>query len=78
MAEPAYLSAKEAVRLFISKPSVRTLQKWMKIGVHNRKVPNGLGERIKLQCVREGGFILTTLEWVKNFQAECQSNKKGA
>ena len=59
-----YLTPREAAEHFASKPCVNAVRKWMKIGVHNRTVPNGQGERIKLRSIKEGAIGLTCFELI--------------
>ena len=71
-----FLTPKQAATWFESKPCPHAIRRWMKIGVHNRRVPNGLGERIKLRHEREGAMYLTTIDWIVEFKAACQANHK--
>lgn len=71
-----FLTVKQARMHFASRPSLQAIRKWMKIGVHNRTVPDGKGPRIKLQSICEGAMWLTRPEWVKAFIAACESNHK--
>lgn len=70
-----YLTPKEAQVFFASKPSTSVIRKWMRVGVHDRRVPNGK-DRIVLRSISEGGNIVTTVEWIVEFQTECAKNRK--
>ena len=76
MTEEIMITAKESRRLFPGLPTAQTILRWMKCGVHNRCVTDGKGKRIKLQCSRTGGRVLTTMSWIMEFQAACQANVK--
>lgn len=76
MRNGGYLTPKEVGTMFESRPTIRAIRKWMVVGVHNRKVKNGLGERIKLQHIREGAMMLTRAEWVQEFKDNCRNNVK--
>ena len=72
-----FITPKQARFYFESQPCVHAVRKWMKVGVHNRRVPNGQGERIKLQHLREGALWLTCVQWINEFKLACKNNHKG-
>jgi hypothetical protein len=71
-AASGFITAKRAKELFASKPSHKTVIEWMKIGIHNRREKNG--ERIRLQCLKEGSLWFTRQEWVDEFKRACEAN----
>jgi len=70
-----YLSIKAAIKFFSTNPTPRTVLRWMKRGVHDRRVPNTTN-RIKLQSICEGAYPVTTIEWIRQFQEACENNVK--
>lgn len=76
--EVTYLTPKAVRMLFESRPSLRTIQRWMTRGVHNRLVSHGRGMRITLDHIRDGDTLLTTTQWVAEFQLACLLNRKTA
>ena len=71
-----YLNAKESRPYFASNPTTDVIRKWMRIGVKDRRKPRS-NDRIKLKSLHEGGYVVTTIAWIREFQIECQKNVKG-
>ena len=65
------LSLKEAANHFATSPHVRTVGRWVKIGV--RRLDGG-EDRIKLKAICEGMYFWTKIEWIEKCQKECAAN----
>lgn len=71
-----WLTIKQSVQLFETHPTHDAILKWMTRGMHNKKVPKGQGDRIKLKSIRNGAAWLTRIEWIQEFKVACQGNHK--
>lgn len=67
-----YLSVKEAAVKFQTNPHLRTVARWMKVGV--RHWDKKIKTKIRLKSICEGITFWTTGEWIEEFKRACESN----
>jgi hypothetical protein len=71
--EPEYITPKEAIKHFVSSPGPHCVRQWMRKGVIDWSSPKDARRRVKLKYIRDGSLLYTTVPWINDFKAACNS-----